>query len=124
MIRHLALAACAWLLVMAGAVADERRLSAEEVAAALTGNTARGVEPGPEFLQFFDGNGLTTYITRSAPPDRGRWRIDDQGLYCSQWRDGGWSCYEMWGEGDRVVWVSPSGTRYPAVMLEGRVNAF
>ncbi|MBM3584289.1 MAG: hypothetical protein FJX36_07645 [Alphaproteobacteria bacterium] len=51
--------------------AEERRLDAEAIAEALTGNTARGVALGPEFLQFFDASGVTTYITRSAPPDRG-----------------------------------------------------
>jgi hypothetical protein len=112
------------LLSGGGAQAQELRLDAEAITKALTGNTARGVEPGPEFLQYFDTNGVTTYITRSAPPDRGRWRVDEEGLYCSQWRDGGWSCYEVWAAGDHIVWVSPSGTRYPSIMLDGKVTAF
>jgi hypothetical protein len=111
--------------VVGAARAEERRLNAEEIAAALTGNTARGVEPGPEFLQFFDANGTTTYVTKSGPPDHGRWRTDAGGLYCSSWRDSGWSCYEVWGEGDAIVWVAPAtGTRYPARMLPGRVGSF
>ena len=119
------LVAVALLLnVAVDAMAESRLLNAAEVNEALTGNTARGVEPGPAFLQYFDANGVTTYATRSAPVDHGRWRVDDDGRYCSQWRDGGWACYEVWAEGDRVVWVSSSGTRYPAVMVEGRVAGF
>ena len=124
MTRRLACAFVFSIALIGSALAEERRLDADEVTAALTGDTARGLAPGPEYLQYFDASGTTVYATRSAPPDHGRWRVDADGGYCSQWRDGAWSCYEVWAANDLIVWVSPSGTRYPARMLEGRVSSF
>lgn len=124
MTRRTFLAAAILVAYSGAAPAEERRLGAGEVSVALTGNTAQGVEPGPEYLQYFDASGTTDYITRSAPPDGGRWRVDADGRYCSQWRDGAWTCYAVWADDGLIVWVSPSGTRYPARMLEGRVTTF
>ncbi|MGH6717994.1 MAG: hypothetical protein ACREER_01635 [Alphaproteobacteria bacterium] len=113
------------LAATGGAGAAERRLSGEEVIAALSGNTARGLPPGPEYLQFFDPTGATVYSAPGRQPDRGLWRVDGSGDYCSQWRDGAWSCYQVYRDGETLTWVAPeSGTRYPATIVPGKATDF
>lgn len=69
--------------------------------------------------------GPTVYRTADRQPDRGLWRVDGSGDYCSQWRDGAWPCYQGFMDGDGLIWVAPeSGTRYPAILLSGEVTGF
>jgi hypothetical protein len=121
MIGFVALAA-----LLAGPVgAEERKLTADEVTASLAGNTAESLPPGPESLQYFDPSGRTTYQMRNGEPSQGQWRVDADGSYCSSWRGGGWTCYDVLADGDTVVWVDrDSGARYPARMRAGRITTF
>lgn len=102
--------------------AAERRLSAPEIADALTGHTVDGLWGGTAYRSYFDATGLTIYQPRGRQPERGRWRVDaakDQ--YCSWWERSGWSCYEVNREGDTIIWVVPGDDRrYPSTLLEGR----
>ena len=75
-----------------------------------------------KYYSFFDPGGATDYTTRRGT-DRGRWHAaHDQ--YCSQWQMSGESCYDIYRDGDRIIWVIPSsGTRYDSTLMPGAATA-
>jgi hypothetical protein len=101
--------------------AEERKLTADEIRKAFAGNTVHGMWAQTEYYSFFDSNGATDYTTRSGT-DRGHWRTaHDQ--YCSQWQTSGESCYDIYRDGDRIIWVIPSsGTRYDSTLMPGEAT--
>ena len=126
MIRYtatpVALLALAILLATGPARAEPKKLTAAGIAEALAGNTIEGLWGATPYRSYFDADGTTLYQAEGRPVDRGRWRADaakDQ--YCSWWEQSGWSCYEIYREGETIIWAIPrSDTRYPSTLLEGR----
>ncbi len=112
----------AGFLLANSAFAQEQKLTAGQITEVLTGNTAVGVIGGKPYRQFFDADGRTWYVPDGEPADLGKWRSDPaSNQYCSWWERGGWSCYDVFGEGNAIAWVTPDGkTRYDAKVLSGR----
>ena len=112
-----------FLVVLAAGASDaaERKLAADEIAAALTGNTVEGLWGETPYKSYFDPGGFTIYQPEGGRPDRGKWRADrDSDRYCSHWERSGWSCYDVYQDGDQIIWVQPSdGKRYPSTLLMG-----
>ncbi len=92
------------LLTAAGAMAAEKRLDAPAISATLSGATIEG-SGGEAYRQVFHANGLTLYTPSGSHPDQGKWRVDEKNdHYCSWWERGGWSCYEVWRDGETIIW--------------------
>ena len=51
-----------------------------------------------------------------------RWKIDKTSQrYCSWWERSGWSCYDLYRDGDIIIWGTPgTSARYPSTLLEGK----
>lgn len=119
--QFLRLALVLLLLVPASAWAEPERLTGAEIAAALTGNTVDGLWGGTPYRSYFDAGGFTLYQPAGQPAERGQWRADqERDLYCSHWERSGWSCYEIYRDGDTIIWALPGGgTRTPSTLLQG-----
>ena len=119
---HLLLAAAiACSLGARSAAAEEKKLTTDEIQQAFAGNSVHGMWGQTEYFSFFDPSGATDYTTKRGT-DRGRWRAaHDQ--YCSQWQMSGESCYDIYRDGDRIIWVIPSsGTRYDSTLMPGEAT--
>lgn len=105
----------------AAARAEPERLTGAEIAAVLTGNTVDGLWGGTPYRSYFDASGLTLYRPEGRPAERGRWRADqERDLYCSHWERSGWSCYEIYREGETIIWALPGGgSRTRSTLLQG-----
>ena len=101
--------------------AAEQKLSTAEIEKAFAGNTVHGMWGQTEYYSFFAANGATDYTTKNGT-DRGHWRAaHDQ--YCSQWHMSGESCYDIYRDGERIIWVVPSsGTRYDSTLMPGEAT--
>lgn len=107
------------ILATGPASAAPHPLNADEIRAALTGNTVHGTWAGREYFSFFDANGWTFYVEPGRPETRGRWQAHD-GKYCSKWGEGGTeSCYALELDGETLLWVTNEGERYPSRILPG-----
>jgi hypothetical protein len=117
------LAVLAALLLFASAAAnaaEERKLSAAEIQAALNGKTAVSIGGSP-YRQYFDPSGVTIYLPEGGREDRGKWEADEaKQQYCSWWERGGWSCYDLFETEEGIVWRGESGSEYRARLLDGR----
>lgn len=124
--RQLCVALCTLSLVLAAALADARagprKLKAPEIAEALTGNTVEGIWGQTPYRSYFDGNGVTLYKPQGRSADAGRWKVDKtRHQYCSWWERSGWSCYDLYRDGDSIIWGIPgTSTRYPSALLKGK----
>ncbi len=105
----------------AAAQAEPVRLSGAEIALPLTGNTVDGLWGSTPYRSYFDASGVTLYQPEGRPTERGKWRADEaQDLYCSHWERSGWSCYEIYRDGETIIWALPNGgARYPSTLLPG-----
>jgi hypothetical protein len=115
-----AMACC--FLAARPAAAEERKLTTDEIQKAFAGNSVHGMWGQTEYYSFFDPNGATDYTTKRGT-DRGRWRAaHDQ--YCSQWQMSGESCYDIYRDGERIIWLVPSsGARYDSTLIGGQAAA-
>lgn len=102
--------------------AEERKLNAGEITEALRGNTVDGRWGASPYRSYFDSNGVTIYQQEGMPADHGKWRVDrEQDRYCSWWARTGWGCYDIYREGDTIIWADPhSKRRYPSTLLQGK----
>ena len=88
------------ILVLSGVALDaaERKLTADEIRLALTGNTVEGNWRGTPYRSYFAADGTTIYLAQGSEPTRGRWHADAaKGQYCSKWGAFGWDCYDIYG---------------------------
>ncbi|MEM0945646.1 MAG: hypothetical protein AAGI70_17050 [Pseudomonadota bacterium] len=110
-----------FILMAAPARAEPDVLTAPEIEALLSGNTAVGDWSGTPYRQFFDENGTTIYVPQGGREDWGRWRTNaETGQYESFWERSGWSGYGVAGGDGQYFWVQSDGTRQPFEMVEGR----
>jgi hypothetical protein len=123
--RLLAAAAIALCLVAAAGrptQAAEQTLKGPEIQALLAGNSVHGTWGSTEYWSYFDADGSTLYRT-SRGIDRGQWRVKgDQ--YCSVWPQSGESCYGLARDGDRLIWLTSEGKRYPSDVIAGKAAGF
>jgi hypothetical protein len=115
-------AAIACSLAAGSSAAEEKKLTTDEIQKAFAGNTVHGMWGQTEYFSFFDANGATDYTTKNGT-DHGHWRAaHDQ--YCSKWQMSGESCYDIYRDGKRIIWVIPSsGTRYDSTLMPGAATA-
>ena len=113
--------ACILAVVGPGAQAAEKKLTTDEIKQAFAGNSIHGLWGATEYYSFFDADGSTSYTTKSGT-DWGRWAAaHDQ--YCSKWQMSGESCYDIYRDGDEIIWVLPaSGKRYQSTLQAGKAE--
>jgi hypothetical protein len=106
MIRLLAI--CVFLVLGNFANAQSVKLTAAEITALLSGNTAIGKWDGIGYRQVFGNDGVTIYAQGAARPAQGKWRVDpERDEYQSIWPGEetwvGWYVMEYAGD---FYWVS------------------
>jgi len=100
--------------------AAERKLTGPEIAALFAGNSVEGMWGTKHYRSYFGTDGSTLYQAVGEPQQAGRWRASET-QYCSKWEMGGESCYDIFQDGDRVIWSAPeSGHRYESTLIEGK----
>jgi len=118
--RHILGLALGLALGASAAHADPATLTAAEIDALLSGNTAVGDWNGTPYRQWFAENGITVYVPKGGRPDRGKWRVNPEtDDYESWWEQSGWSRYGIARAGDTLLWVETSGKTHPFAVLEG-----
>lgn len=112
-----------FLLIAGSALAnDPHQPTRQQLDEMLRGNSMQGIWAGTPYLQYFDPSGNTRYRERGANDTEGRWRIDENGRYCSIWPPSDrWVCYQVLVVGNSVYWKS-GDQYYPAEVKPG--NAF
>ena len=110
------------ILVAAGAFADEPyQPTQQQLTELLSGNSMEGIWAGRPYLQYFDPDGITHYRERGGEETEGRWRVDENGRYCSVWPPAErWVCYQVTVIGNSLYWKS-GGQYYPAEIRVGKV---
>jgi len=114
-----AIACCS--VALRPALAEEKKLATDEIQRAFAGNSVHGMWGQTEYYSFFNADGATDYTTKNGT-GRGHWRAaHDQD--CSKWQMSGESCYDIYRDGDRIIWALPSnGTRYDSTLLPGEAT--
>ncbi|MBC8036687.1 MAG: hypothetical protein H7X89_05670 [Rhizobiales bacterium] len=112
----------AFALALAGlstmALAEERKLTGDEIKAALSDKKVAGTtENGAGWTQSFKANGDTLYQLVGTEAQNGAWEVQGE-RFCSQWPpDPAWVCYDVTGENDRVTFISDTGKTWPGKVL-------
>ena len=114
-----ALSIATLLIALGGtASADPVKLTGPEIKALFTGNTVHGDWAGKEYWSYFGADGWTTYLAKGGKPDDGRWYASAT-QYCSTWHSGGATCYDIYKDGDQIVWETAEKHRYASTLLTG-----
>ena len=106
-----------------GAAAGEPTdMTAQEFRALITGNSIVGDWAGRPYKQYFAPGGGTDYVEKGKSMTHGRWRIADDGRYCSVWPpSANESCYHVQRDGNTLVWHTDGTTdTYRSQVVEGR----
>ena len=120
---RLTVAVIALVLLAVPASAGDREVMGDELATLLTGNSINGMWGQGHYVQFFQSNGRTVYVSDGSAPDWGTWRISSAGRYCSVWRGGGESCYPVIERDGGYYWlVESSGAVHPFDVVEGNIT--
>jgi len=120
--RFAGLAGIVVVLVTSTAFAVTREVSGTELAQLLTGNSIKGQWGETHYIQYFAVSGRTLYKAEGSPGDWGTWRINDEGQYCSTWRNGEENCYLVVDIDGSYFWQSLDGQKtYPFELIEGEV---
>ena len=100
------------------ALAEERKLTGDEIKTALSDKKVAGTtENGAGWTQSFKANGDTLYHLTGTEAQNGAWEVQGD-RFCSQWPpDPAWVCYDVTGENDRITFVSDTGKLWPAKVL-------
>ena len=100
--------------------ANEVQLSASEIKALLSGNTAKGTWFGGHYRQFFESRGYTKYKPVDGPLEEGKWRVNTKtGNYESWWERSGWSNYKIVRINGQLHWKGANTEPQPFEMLPG-----
>lgn len=96
------------------------RLSADEIAAAFTNNTAQGVAAdGQPYAAYFTADGQERFRA-GAFTDVGTWRVLPDGRFCSaltRLGGGGEECYIMYRSGNAITFQRPDGVTVGSVTV-------
>lgn len=86
-----------------------RRLTADEIIALLSGNTAVGLWDGKPYRQYFASYGETIYAQPDTRSSVGKWRVNrTENVYESWWEMSDWSSYPVASDGKNMYWISNS----------------
>lgn len=120
MIRTLALV-CTIALSTTGAMAQSVKLTAVEITALLSGNTAVGKWQGAPYRQFFNTDGTTIYAQDGSRSTLGKWRVETtRDEYQSIWpRDADWEGWYVMEYLGAYFWVSESTPPTPFKIVQG-----
>ena len=92
----------------ASGLAEEKKLSGDDILTALSDQVLAGKEG---VSQIFQKSGVT-YYSENGSQSQGLWKVQGD-KYCSQWPPSqAWPCYDVLRDGLKIVFVSGSGTRY------------
>ena len=107
------------LFQLSHAAATEKRLSSDEIAATIKGNTVLGTYDGNPYAQYFDPNGTTIFQLQDGRAFEGDWFIDTASQrYCSYHWARGQKCYEVFGDGDsKLLWLEEGATQHEQTTL-------
>lgn len=102
--------------------AQSVKLSADEIAILLSGNTAVGRWEGQRYRQYFDPDGSTIFAQDGARSTRGTWRVDPgTDEYQSLWPgDADWEGWFVMEYAGLWFWVSKSTPPTPFEVLPGQ----
>ena len=117
--ERLVFIAFAVLMAAAPAGAEPVKLSGTEIRELLTGNTVHGDWSGHEYWSYFAPDGSTTFLPAGSDPYLGNWAVDGS-QYCSSWSNGDSGCYDIYKDGDKIIWETPEDRkRYDSQLLSG-----
>ncbi|MDJ0613845.1 MAG: hypothetical protein QNJ29_09210 [Rhizobiaceae bacterium] len=104
------------------AFAQSVKLTSEQVAKLLTGNTAIGKWQGKRYRQYFGSDGVTIYVQAGSRSTRGEWRVDRETQeYQSIWpNDADWEGWFVMEYAGAYYWVSKSTPPTPFRVVEGQ----
>ena len=105
-------------LAIAPAHADLKRMDGSGIAAAMEGKTISGKRDGKAFVQTFDAGGITVRKVAEEAALEGSWQVRED-RFCLQWPAAAWTCYDIFGDGDVVVFVGEDGEQWPARIAGG-----
>lgn len=109
--RLFALAIIAYGLHSTATFAEE--LDADSIRAVLSGNSVTWNHQGLTQQQYFSDSGFTVYQDASGNMEAGVWSVTDDGLFCSNWQQRGWLCYELSMENtNQLLWNGPVNTGF------------
>ncbi|MCQ0091124.1 hypothetical protein [Roseovarius sp. M141] len=104
----------------ASAFAQETRMSADEIARLLSGNTVEGQWDGTAYKSYFAPDGTTIFVPANADPLTGKWRVNPESHQYESFFDAvGWTGYTVLHTDAGFAWVM-DGKAYPFHVLEGR----
>jgi len=110
------------------ALAGPVQMSADEVAALLTGRTAVGVWAGARYRQWFAEDGLTIYAQEGARSSRGKWRVNNKTDAYESWWGGdpsAWDVFVVLKDGETLFWSGPGAEPpVPFTMEDGQQLVF
>ena len=102
--------------------AQSVKLSADEIAILLTGNTAVGVWEGANYRQYFGDDGKTIFAQEGSRSALGAWRVNpDADAYESIWEgDAEWEDWFVMEYAGDWFWVSKTTPPTPFEIVEGQ----
>src|SRR5262245_55443437 len=96
------------------AALKERTLGADEIQAALTGNTLVGYDEAGPYWMYYPSIGMIWGRASNGDVDVGQWRVQ-QDTYCRtwrRWRSGQEQCWKFATDGsNRLIWLDSDGRR-------------
>jgi hypothetical protein len=103
----------AFLAACAPAAAFEKKLDAATLRDLFRDIRLTSTETGRVVEQVIQSSGATfTVDIETSAQSQGFWRLEGD-KYCSQWPPSQhWTCYDVFGNDDGIVFVSSTGTRY------------
>ncbi len=106
------------------AFAQETRMSADEIARLLSGNTAEGQWEGTAYKSYFAPDGTTIFAPAGADTLTGKWRVNLESEEFESFFDAiGWTGYAVTHTDAGFAWIK-DGKAYPFAVFEGRDPAF
>lgn len=100
------------------AAAEPMHMTGQEIYELFKGNTVHGDWAGTEYWSYFGPDGWTTYKTKGAELQTGRWSTNAT-QYCSIWGDAPKACYDILKDGWTLIWVTRDGNHYTSILLQG-----
>lgn len=101
-----------WMLMVAAVCVSrpaqaETFLKADEIRAVLSDNTVMWNLGKVTQRQYFNSRGYTVFEDENFNIDKGLWTVTSDGLFCTNWKQTGWTCYRLMLDGASLAWVGP-----------------